>query len=159
MKTLIIGLGNPILGDDGVGWRVVEAIQDQIDDPDVDTDCLAVGGITLMEHLIGYDRAIVIDAVATHQPIGTVSCFRLDDLPSHSTLHTTSPHDASLQTAMATGRAMGAHLPNEVFVVGVEAEKIFDFSEMLTPQVAAAVPHAADEVLMLLEEEALYDLT
>lgn len=159
MKTLIIGLGNPILGDDGVGWRVIETIQDQIDDPNVDTDCLAVGGITLMEHLIGYDRAIIIDAVATDQPIGTVSCFHLDDLPGHSTLHTTSSHDASLQTAMATGRAMGAHLPNEVIVVGIEAEKIFDFSEVLTPQVAAAVLRAADEVLMLLEEETLYDLT
>ncbi|MBI5713137.1 MAG: hydrogenase maturation protease [Chloroflexi bacterium] len=65
MKTVVIGLGNPILGDDGVGWRVVEAVQEQINDSSVDVDCAAVGGITLMEHLIGYDRAILIDAVIT----------------------------------------------------------------------------------------------
>jgi len=151
MKTLVIGLGNPILGDDGVGWRVVEAVQEQINDPSVDMDCLAVGGITLMEHLIGYDRAIVIDAVTAHQPIGTVSLFHLNDLPDHSALHTSSAHDASLQTAIAAGQAMGAHLPDEVIVVGIEAEKIFDFSEELTPNVEAAVPRAADEVLLLLE--------
>ena len=159
MKTLVIGLGNPILGDDGVGWRVVEAVQDQINDSSVEVDCAAVGGITLMEHLIGYDRAIVIDAVITHQPIGTVSLFRLNDLPEHSTLHTSSPHDASLQTAIAAGQAMGAHLPDEVIIIGIEAKKIYDFSEELSFEVEAAVPRAVDEVLLLLEKETHYDLT
>jgi hydrogenase maturation protease len=153
MKTLVIGLGNPILGDDGVGWRVVEAVQDQINDSSVEVDCAAVGGITLMESLIGYDRAIIIDAVITHQPIGTVSLFRLNELTEHSTLHTSSAHDASLQTAIAAGKELGAHLPDDVIVIGVEAEKIHDFSEELSPQVEAAVPRAADEVLMLLEGE------
>ncbi|MBI5053896.1 MAG: hydrogenase maturation protease [Chloroflexi bacterium] len=159
MKTLVIGLGNPILGDDGVGWRVVEAVQEQINDSSVDVDCAAVGGITLMEHLIGYDRAILIDAVITHQPIGTVSLFRLNELTEHSTLHTSSAHDASLQTAIAAGKAMGAHLPHDVIIIGIEAEKIHDFSEELSPQVEAAVPRAADEVLLLLEKETHYDLT
>lgn len=170
MKTLVIGLGNPILGDDGVGWRVAEAVQQQMADgypllaishqpSAIEFDCAAVGGITLMEYLIGYDRAIVIDAVIAHQPIGTVSVFRLNDLPEHSTLHTSSAHDTSLQTAIAAGKAMGAHLPDEVIVVGIEAEKIYDFSEELTPEVEAAVPRAVDEVVLLLEKETHYDLT
>ncbi|MBI5713138.1 MAG: hydrogenase maturation protease [Chloroflexi bacterium] len=112
-----------------------------------------------MEHLIGYDRAILIDAVITHQPIGTVSLFRLNELTEHSTLHTSSAHDASLQTAIAAGKAMGAHLPHDVIIIGIEAEKIHDFSEELSSQVEAAVPRAADEVLLLLEKETHYDLT
>jgi hydrogenase maturation protease len=159
MKTIVIGLGNPILGDDGVGWRVVEAVQEQVTDPTIEFDCAAVGGLTLMEYLIDYDRAIIIDAVTAHQPVGTVSCFCLNDLPQHPTLHTSSPHDTSLQTALAAGQAMGAHLPDDVMVVGIEAERIFDFSEDLSPDVEKAVPHAADEVLMLLEKETHYDLT
>jgi len=177
MKTLIIGLGNPILGDDGVGWKVVEEIQKRIADSKwqmenndslsainhplsaIELDCAAVGGITLMEYLIGYDRAIIIDTVIAHQPIGSVSVFRLNDLPEHSTLHTSSAHDTSLQTALAAGQAMGAHLPGEVIVVGIEAEKIYDFSEELSPEVEAAVPRAVDEVLLLLEKETHYDLT
>lgn len=170
MKTLVIGLGNPILGDDGVGWKVVEEINQRLmikDSPEsliinnqsLELDCAAVGGITLMEYLIGYDRAIVIDAVITHQPIGTVSVFRLNDLPEHSTLHTSSPHDASLQTAIAAGQAMGAHLPDEVIIIGIEAKKIYDFSEELSFEVEAAVPRAVDEVLLLLEKETHYDLT
>jgi len=164
MRTLIIGLGNPILGDDGVGWKVVEEIDQRLKIKDsreslilnhqsLDLDCAAVGGITLMESLIGYDRAIIVDAVIAHQPVGSVSIFRLDELPDHSTLHTSSAHDASLQTAIAAGKAIGAHLPDEVIVVGIEAEKIYDFSEELSPEVQAAVPRAADEVLMLLERE------
>jgi hydrogenase maturation protease len=165
MKTLVIGLGNPILGDDGVGWKVVEGIDQRLkiegssDQSSIFTrqslefDCAAVGGITLMERLTGYDRAIVIDAVITAQPVGTVSVFRLDDLPAHSTLHTSSAHDATLQTAFAAGRELGARLPDEVIIIGIEAEKIYDFSEELSPQVKAAVPRAVDEVLMLLEGE------
>ncbi len=170
MKTLIIGLGNPILGDDGVGWKVVEELDQMsvikdsresliINTPSVELDCAAVGGITLMEYLIGYDRAIIIDAVIAHQPVGSVSVFRLNDLSEHSTLHTSSTHDTSLQTAIAAGKAMGAHLPDEVIVVGIEAEKIYDFSEELSPEVEAAVPRAVDEVLLLLEKETHYDLT
>jgi len=54
MKTLIIGLGNPMLGDDGVGWRVAEKVCRELPaDESVIVDCLSLGGISLMEHLIG----------------------------------------------------------------------------------------------------------
>ncbi|HMZ07522.1 MAG TPA: hydrogenase maturation protease, partial [Anaerolineales bacterium] len=64
MKTLIVGLGNPILGDDGVGWKVVEEIKKQTPSSqgDVDVICLSLGGLALMEHLIGYQRAILVDS-------------------------------------------------------------------------------------------------
>ena len=172
-STIIIGLGNPILGDDGVGWRVAETVRKRlqmaglrllIDDetprstvshPElaVEVDCFALGGLSLMERLVGYDRAIIVDAVATGQPPGTVSRFRLDELPDFSTAHTSAAHDTSLQNALSVGRTMGAHLPGEVLVVGVEAQSVYDFSETLTPPVAEAVPVAARLVLELLEDK------
>ncbi len=152
LKTLVIGLGNPILGDDGVGWRVAENVQRRIEGSNVDVDCFALGGLSLMERMIGYDRAIVIDAVATGQTPGAVSCIRLDELPGFSGVHTTSAHDTSLLNALRVGHKMGAHLPETVMVVGVEADRLYDFSEDLTPAVAAAVPRAVQAVLDLLKQ-------
>jgi hydrogenase maturation protease len=59
MKTIIIGLGNPILGDDGVGWKVVEELGklDHSKSKSIEVDCLSVGGLTLMERMVGYHHA------------------------------------------------------------------------------------------------------
>ena len=155
MKRLVIGLGNPILGDDGVGWRIAEFVQNHPDLPTgVEIDFLAVGGISLMERLVGFDRAILIDAIITHQhPIGTVIALNLDDLPDRDIGHLGSPHDATLQDALKMGRRLGASLPSIIELVAVESQNIYDFSEELSPPVAAAIPQAAQRVLALLEAQ------
>jgi hydrogenase maturation protease len=148
-KTLVVGLGNPILGDDGIGWRVAEQVRARA--PQFEVEFLALGGLSLMERLIGYDRVIIIDAIHTRDGrIGDVACFSLDALPDLSAGHTTAVHDTSLQTALQLGRSMGAELPEEVIVVGVEARRVYDFSEELSPDVAAAIPAATQAVLDLL---------
>jgi hydrogenase maturation protease len=161
MKTLIVGLGNPILGDDGVGWKVAEEVERQLSSPIqgelreretwVDVDCVSLGGLSLMEHLIGYEHAIVIDAIGTGQhPIGTAYHFRLDDLYDPTTGHTTAAHDVSLITALKMGRSLGATLPDRIDVVAIESPYVYDFTEELTLPVAAAVPQAVEIVLDLL---------
>ena len=120
---------------------------------DLEVDCLALGGLSLMERLVGYQRAIIIDAMTTHHcPPGTVTCFPLEALPDRAAGHTTAAHDTSLQTAIAVGRAMGAPLPKTIFIVAVESEQIYDFSEELTPEVAAAIPPAEQMVLDLIRQ-------
>jgi hydrogenase maturation protease len=164
MKTLVVGLGNPILGDDGVGWKVAEEVKKQLSSPptplpkgeggqDVDVDCLSLGGISLMEHLMDYDRAILIDAFALDEPIGSILVLKLSDLPNYSAFHTTSTHDTSLQNAIELGKSMGARLPEDVRVVGIATKHVYDFSEELSPPVAEAVPQAVRFVLELLGEE------
>jgi hydrogenase maturation protease len=158
MKTLVVGLGNPILGDDGVGWKVVEEVRGKLAaDFGVEVECLSLGGISLMEHLIGYSRAILVDSFALDEPIGSILILKLDDLPNYSAYHTTCPHDTSLQNAIAMGRALGAKLPDEVMVVGIATTRIHEFSAELSPPVEEAVPLAAKFVLELLEEEATVD--
>jgi hydrogenase maturation protease len=144
MKTIIVGLGNPILGNDGVGWKVAEEVKQRVkDEPDVEVECLSLGGINLMEHLIGYDRAILIDAFKSEEESGSVLVMRLEDVPSYSAFHTTNSHDTSLQDALTMGRGLGAKLPEHIIVVGITTEQGFEFSEELTPEVDAAVPCAA----------------
>jgi hydrogenase maturation protease len=151
-NTILIGLGNPILGDDGVGWKVVEYLQQNCSLPsDMETDCLALGGISLMERLIGFDQAILVDAIVTHQyPIGHVMHLELEDLPSQGAGHLGSSHDTTLQVALRMGRTMGARLPEKVIIVAIESQNVYDFSEQLTPSVAASISKAAEIVLNLL---------
>jgi hydrogenase maturation protease len=155
-STIVVGLGNPILGDDGVGWRVAAIVESQLlmqpaAAPDVVVECLSLGGLSLMENLIGYRRAILIDAISLHEdPPGTVYVRSLDELPDYACGHLTSTHDTSLQTALSLGRSMGAILPDQVTVVGIESQQVYDFSEELTPLVAASVPEAVMKVLYLI---------
>jgi hydrogenase maturation protease len=151
VKTLIIGLGNPILGDDGVGWVVAEEVKKRIPpDLPIVVDCLSLGGISLMERLIGYERAILIDAFISNEQDGAIIVSKLDQLPNLSAFHLTSAHDMSLQNAMEMGRQLGADLPGEVIVVGVSASHVYDFSEELSPPVQSAVSKMTAIVVELL---------
>jgi hydrogenase maturation protease len=153
MKTLIVGLGNPILGDDGVGWKVAEELQKQLpEDAAMDVECLSLGGIGLMEHLIDYDRVIIVDAFSMDAPVGSISVLKLSQLPNYSAYHITNMHDTSLQKAMELGREMGAHLPEDVMIVGIATEHIHDFSEYLSSLVERVVPCVVNIVLDLLNE-------
>ena len=154
MKTLVVGLGNPILGDDGVGWKVAEEVKKLLPaDSCVDVECLSLGGISLMEHLIDYSCAVLVDSFALDEPLGSILILKLDDLPNYSAYHTASPHDTSLQNAIAMGKALGAKLPDEVMVVGVATKRIHEFGEKLSPPVKDAVPLAAKFVMELLKEK------
>ena len=162
MKTTVIGLGNPILGDDGVGWKVAEEVRKKLTSPSpsaplpqgegslVDVEFLSLGGISLMEHLIGYERAIIIDALASDQPDGTMIVSKLSELSHYSALHITSAHDTSLQNALKLGKAMGASLPDGVVVVGIATDQVYDFGEDLSTLVADAIPRATKIVIDLL---------
>ena len=152
-STIIIGLGNPILGDDGVGWRVAEQVSRQLNQrKGIEVDCLSVGGLSLMERLIGYDRALIIDAITTgDKPQGSISTFNLNQLPNRALGHMCSSHDTTLQNALAVGRQMGAKLPSEIVLVAIEASQVYDFSETLSPVIASAAPKAVECVISLLQ--------
>jgi hydrogenase maturation protease len=120
-------------------------------------DCLSLGGVSLMEHLIGYGCAILIDAFALEEPIGSILILKLSDLPNYSAFHTVSAHDISLQTAIEMGKSMGAQLPDDVTVVGIATKRVCDFSKDLSPPVAEAVPQAVKFLLDLLGEKMKVD--
>lgn len=152
MQTLVLGLGNPILTDDGVGVRVAEWVQAALP-PGAPVECAAVsvGGLTLMEQMLGYERVILIDALL--QPGGTpgrMHRWNLEDLRAAGgspTAHSASPHDASLITALDLAQQMGMPIPAEVVIYAVEAANVIDFGEEPTPPVARAIPQVGAAVL------------
>ena len=150
-KVLIIGLGNPLVSDDSVGLRVVERLKSVLADrQDVEITEDYWGGLRLMERMIGYERAIVIDAICTGAEPGTIHHLRTDSI---RTQKSASAHDVNLPTALAFGRRAGVSLPDDedVRLVGIEAEDIINFSEQCTPAVEAAIPLAVKEVVQVLD--------
>jgi hydrogenase maturation protease len=146
MRTLVLGLGNPILSDDAVGLHVASAVSERLG-PDsaieVDTDCW--GGLRLMERLVGYERAVIIDAICTGDyPAGTVLLLGVDDVPTE---HSGSAHDVNLPTALKLAATMGLVMPQQITIIAVAAQNVLELGEALSPAVAAAVPAAVERVL------------
>jgi hydrogenase maturation protease len=155
MKTIVVGLGNPLLGDDGVGWKVAEEVKQRLgENSNVVVECYSLSGLSLMEQMIGYGRAILIDSLNTgRHDQGEVVTFTLDTLEDLTYGHSASAHDASLKTALKVGRNMDEVLPadKDIYVVAIEAQHVYDFKEELTPAVEASVPVAIEIVLELLK--------
>jgi hydrogenase maturation protease len=154
VKTLVLGIGNPILGDDGVGWKVAEQVQLKIQKlaPMVEVDFASLGGLSLMERLLGYSHLVLLDSMETGDvPKGTVKVFPLIELQNPMAGHSASAHDASLITALQAAQELGADVPTRIDVVSIEARMTYDFSEELSPEIAAAVPVAVQEAIKLLE--------
>lgn len=153
MKTLVIGLGNPILTDDAAGILTARRVAETLPaETGIDVIELSVGGIALMEHMVGYERVILIDALWTPpDQVGRVHVFAAGDLSE--TLNASSTHDADLPTALRIGRELGAPLPDpaHIQIVAITAHRVLDFCETPTPPVAAAIPQAAAAVLDLLQ--------
>lgn len=157
--TLVVGLGNPILSDDSVGWRVVEALRQSLPGEQIAPGSpiklteACVGGLALAEMMVGYERVVVIDAMLTgsYAP-GTVNHLELKDMPG--TLNLASAHDTNLITALDTLRRYGAACPDDgaIQLVAIEALDVWTFSEQCSPQVEASIPVAAAIVRILLGE-------
>jgi len=145
-KTIILGIGNPILRDDGVGIHVADELKKQIDDPNVKIDSAFTGGMNLLDMIIGHDRAILIDAVKIRdKKSGEVNMFKLGEL---SAFHTANPHDLSLPQAIEMAKRLGeTRIPDEIKLVGINLGELpCDFGENLSPEIKNAVPKAVELV-------------
>jgi hydrogenase maturation protease len=158
-RTVVVGLGNPVLGDDGVGWRVADAVEERLRTlaaaglqlPPIAVERLGVGGLRLMEFLTGFEEAVLVDAADFgERPAGEVRAWRFEELEPRAAGRLDSVHDVSLAAALELGRRAGAKLPATIWVVTIVARMTDVFGETLTPEVEAAVPVAAGEVVRLL---------
>lgn len=160
MTTLVLGLGNPILTDDGVGILIMREAQSRLASTGEPGGGYAfaeasVGGIRLLEVLAGYDRAILVDAIQTRDgKPGTIYRLKTSDL--HSSLHSGSTHDLTLAEALTFGRLLGMDLPEDsaMDIVAIEAYDVLTFGEGCTPLVEEAIPEAVQMVIDMVKEKA-----
>lgn len=146
MKTLIVGLGNPLRGDDGVGNRVAQLLEKEIDNPEVTVVETNADGLGLLDLMSGYERVIIVDAIQTVKgKAGHVYRLSLPDLsPPH---YFSGTHSIDLVSALELGAKLGLAVPLEVIIFAVEVADITTFSEECTPEVERAIPEVIDLVL------------
>jgi hydrogenase maturation protease len=162
MRTLVLGMGNPILCDDAVGIRLAGDLRVHLEaapgadtpvgpEPFLDVDFIedcSVGGLHLLDLVIGYDRLVVFDSIRTpgalpgrwHQMTGAT--FR-------ETMNLGCVHDANFTTTLELGRQMGARLPapENVHIFAVEIIDNTTFSETMTPELEAAYTAFCPEIV------------
>jgi hydrogenase maturation protease len=148
MKTLVLGLGNSILCDDGVGIRVAHEVANQLSNPQVTVVETSAAGLSLLDYIVGYDKVIIIDAIQTREGQAGQT-YRMGTADFSFTKHFSSPHQINLVTALELGKMLNLAMPQEVVVFAVEAEDITSFSEKCTPKLEKAIPRV---VKMVLEE-------
>jgi hydrogenase maturation protease len=145
---IVIGLGSPFLSDDSVGPRVVRELAGR-GLAGVRLVEAHAGGLLLLEELAGTKLAVIVDALLDER--GAPGDIVVADIGTASH-NAACSHDCSLPEALAMGRAMGMSLPddNSIHLVGIVAKDVSTFSEMPTPDVAAAIPKACDAVSIIL---------
>ena len=144
MKTIVLGLGNTILSDDGVGIYVARALGERLREA-ADVREAELAGLDLLEMLKGYDRAYIVDAIQLDGEMpGVVFRMKPDDI--RITPRLASFHDIDLVTALALGRRLQFHMPEEVVIFGVQAADTLTLGEECTDAVERVIPSLADEI-------------
>jgi hydrogenase maturation protease len=151
MKTLVLGLGNPILSDDGVGIQVAHEVANQLNNPQVTVAETSAAGLSLLDSIVGYDKVIIIDAIQTKEG-NTGQIYRMGTEDFSLTKHFSSPHQVNLVTALELGKMLNLAMPQEITIFAVEAKDITNFSEKCTPKVEQAIPEVVKMVLQELNE-------
>ena len=141
--TKIIGIGNPLMGDDGVGIAVIERLQALSLPPGVEVIDGGTGGVTLLHLIEGADRVFFVDAVDMDRPPGTIAVFAAAQILSRESPNL-SLHETGLPQVLALGRELGP-LP-EITLYGVQPQSVAR-SIALSPAVKAAVPSLVERIV------------
>jgi len=145
-RTLVLGLGNTILTDDGAGCLVATALKKRLGKSEADVMEASIAGLDFLDILSGYDKAIIIDAIQTVDGTpGQVYRLEMDMLANSR--HAGSPHDINLATALELGKKLGLPLPEQITLFAIEAKNVVSFGEQCTPEVDKAISTCVEMVV------------
>ena len=150
-STLVLGMGNPILSDDGVGLLVAERLRGAPLPAGVEVQQSEVAGLRLLELVRGFTRVIIIDALKSPAEVGRApgEIVRYEAKDFKGGQRYGSAHSIGLGTVLELGDRLGCDMPREVVVYAIEAVDVETFGEELSPPVAAA----AERVLGMIVAE------
>ena len=152
MRSLVIGVGNLLCTDDGVGIHVIERLDAMR--RGVETVDAAMGSIEIIEAMRGYDRAIIVDAIQTDAEPGTIHVVNLAAGEKPPTM--THSHGTDILTTIQLGyRLYTDEMPREITLIVVEAEDTTTISDKLTPRVDEAAERVIGIILCLIGDVCL----
>jgi len=149
MNTLILGIGNPILTDDGVGIKIAQRLKEG--NPELEMIETSEAGITLLDLIVGYKRLIIIDSIKTEKgKPGDLYKLELGDLKPSKDF--SSSHGIGIATAFELGQTMGYSMPKFVSIYAVNIKDNLTFGEECTEEIKERIPFIAKQII---EEERL----
>lgn len=144
MKTLILGVGNPILTDDVVGIKIAREIKKG--NPDLEVIEVSEAGLTLLDHVVGYDKIIIIDSIRTERgKPGSLYKLKLEELKP--TMDLSFSHGIDIATAFKLGEGLGYKMPKFVSIYAVETKDSTTFGENCTQEVERRIPFIAKQIM------------
>lgn len=150
-RIAVIGLGNLIMGDDGLGPRVIHELQKESVPENVELLDLGTPGLGLSTYITGFDSLILVDAVHDQAEPGSVRVFTKDELLALPSQPRMSPHAPAVKEALALAELSG-DAPRDVILIGVVPEDC-SMGIRLTPAVEASVPVVLVEVRRALAKQ------
>ncbi len=143
MKVMVLGVGNPILTDDGVGIKVAREIAKEC--PSVDVEEVSEAGLAFLDHAIGYDRLIIIDSIKTEGGrVGELYKLELDDLKPSDDFP--SSHGLDMASVLKLAGDLGYKRPN-ISIYAVEVEDNTTFGEQCTVEIEGKISGFAQQVI------------
>jgi len=151
MKTLILGMGNTLFGDDGLGITVAYKLKKELDKtPHVDILETTMGGLEILDLITGYDKAIIIDAIKTGQnSFGTI--YKLTPQDLGNVVKPYNLHALDLNTALELGKKAGYKIPEQIYIYAVEIKENTTIKEGLSPKIKKLVPLLVDKIVTELQ--------
>lgn len=159
MKTILLGLGNELYGDDGVGICVVRRLKEEVkmkkrtasQMSDVEIEECSLSGLALLDVIVGYDRLILVDTIKRKTPVpGKVRLLRENQIRA---IPGPSPHYVSVPQTIELGRKLGLHVPSEILIVAIEAKNISSLGEGLSEEMSRRLPSIVQKVKNVLLSE------
>lgn len=149
--TLVMGVGNDLLMDDGVGPRLVQRLQKETNLP-VDYTSVFLGGLDILEVVKDYLSVIIVDAIKTRGGTpGDVYLLTPEDF--RETLHLTTFHDVSFLTSLEMGRKLGYNMPGTIDIIAVEIVEDTVFGKHFSLPLQKAWEQVYQQVLSFMEEK------
>jgi hydrogenase maturation protease len=142
-RTLILGIGNPILSDDAIGIRLAQYLKEKC--PYLDVIETREYGIGLLDYICGYDRLIVIDSIKAGGQAAEIYKFELKDL--NPSLYYPTSHGVDIATAFNLGQELGYPMPHYIRIYAIEVNDNTTFAEGCTPVIEAGIPSLAEQII------------
>ena len=146
-KTLIMGLGNALLCDDGIGIHIVQKLEQKNLPENVVVEEAGTAGIGILDFIVGYKKLIIVDAIEKGENPGTIIEMDGKNLLNYATLHAASIHDADIVTAMELGRKLNLQIPKDVKIYGIQIKDVSTFSMTCTPEVAKTINQVCERII------------
>ena len=149
-RALIGGIGNVLLGDDGIGPYVVRILESRYDFGDnVALADLGTPALDLTHQIVGLHALILVDSVSSDEPAGTLLLYRKEDILQETPGQRLDPHSPALSECLMTADMLGA-MPEHVLLVGI-AGKRYEPGQPMSAGVCESVAAAIDAIVLELQ--------